>query len=916
MTERHLIIKGARQNNLKNLDLEIPHNQLTVITGLSGSGKSSLAFDTIFAEGQRLYIESLSTYARQFLERVQRPDVDLIKNISPTIAIEQKNTVKNSRSTVGTSTEIYDYLRLLFAKIGKIQCPQCHIPIKKDTISNIVDFTLKHLDGQKILVLAPFSLEKINHPLLIKTLIKKGFTRAFLNHAVTDLTPQTPLGKEKELLIVLDRLVVKESIRPQLTDSLEIAYQEARGRTLIYDEKEKIHKFSIYLRCSQCDLKFPDILPSFFSFNNPYGACTHCHGFGNNLLIDEELVVPNQNASLEQGAIDPWTKPSLRRWHKRLLEFAQKEKISTQAPYKDLDAGARKKIFEGTKGFKGVLGFFKQLERKKYKMPIRVFLSRYKSAFTCPKCQGKRLRPEIDFVKIKEKTIADLLSLTTEQAKRFFHTLELTPYEQSVSKEVLRQIKSRLSFLDKVGVEYLTLDRLTKTLSGGEAQRINLANQLGAALMQTTYVLDEPSIGLHPRDNKRLIELLKSLRDLGNTVIVVEHDPDIISQADTIIELGPQGGEKGGNLLYQGSFKEFLKQSTLTASYLTQKETIPIPQTRRKGSGHILKLSGVTHNNLKSVDLFLPLNQLVCITGVSGSGKSSLIHDTLYNALARILKVEFNKIGRFKTIAGFQRIKSVRLLDQQAIGKSPRSNPITYLKAYDDIRKAFASVSESQKRGFTPASFSFNIKGGRCETCEGSGYQKLEMHFLADLYLTCDHCQGKKFKKEILDIKYKGKNIHDVLSMTIDEAYSFFITHPTTRSRLKVLQEVGLGYLKLGQPATTLSGGEAQRLKIAKELSSELTQGLYILDEPTTGLHTDDIKKLLSVLNRLVDQGNTVVVIEHNLDVIKTADTVIDLGPEGGARGGQIIAFGTPEEVAQIKESYTGQFLKKVLSSH
>ncbi|MBI3016598.1 MAG: excinuclease ABC subunit A, partial [Deltaproteobacteria bacterium] len=464
--------------------------------------------------------------------------------------------------------------------------------------------------------------------------------------------------------------------------SLELAYQEARGRVLIYDEKEKFHKFSIYLRCSQCDLKFPELLPSFFSFNNPYGACTHCNGFGNNLLIDEELVVPNQNVSLEQGAIDPWTKPSLKRWHKRLLEFAQKEKIPTEISYKDLEADTRKKIFEGTKGFKGVLGFFKQLERKKYKMAIRVFLSRYKSAFTCPKCQGKRLRPEIDFVKVKDKTIADILSFTIEQAKKFFNTLELPPYEESVSKEILRQMKSRLSFLDKVGVEYLTLDRLTKTLSGGEAQRINLANQLGAALMQTTYVLDEPSIGLHPRDNKRLIELLKSLRDLGNTVIVVEHDPDIISQADYIIELGPQGGEKGGQLLYQGSFKEFLKESTLTAAYLTQRESIPIPKTRRKGSGHVLKLSGVTHNNLKSVDLFIPLNQLVCITGVSGSGKSSLIHDTLYNALARILKVEFNKIGRFRTISGFQKIRSVRLLDQEAIGKSPRSNPITYTRLY------------------------------------------------------------------------------------------------------------------------------------------------------------------------------------------------------------------------------------------
>ena len=914
MEKQFLIIQGLRQNNLKNLDLNIPHGELTVITGPSGSGKSSLAFDTIFAEGQRLYIESLSTYARQFLERVQRPNVDLIKNISPTIAIEQKNSVKNSRSTVGTSTEIYDYLRLLFSKIGKIECPRCTIPIKKDTVSSMVDFVLKHLSGQKILILAPFSLAQIQKEPFIKYLLKKGFTRILLNNKICDLNSEISIDKEKELLIVLDRLIVKPDIKAELTDSLEITYQEAKGRASIQDEKGAFHKFSLRLCCSQCDLKFPDILPSFFSFNNPYGACSHCHGFGNNLLIDEELVVPNNTVSLEQGAIDPWTKPSLKRWHKRLLEFCQKEKISIETPYKDLDSKDREKIFKGTKGFKGVLGFFKQLEKKKYKMSVRVFLSRYKSAFTCPICQGKRLREETNFVKVQGKTIAELLSLTVEKSKKFFDSLALSSYEAEVSKEILRQLIARLTFLSKVGLDYLTLDRLTKTLSGGEAQRINVANQLGAALMKTTYVLDEPSIGLHPRDNKRLVSLLKNLRDLGNTVIVVEHEPDIIRNADYIIDLGPKGGEAGGELMYQGSFSQFLKQNTLTSSYLTQKEAIAIPNQRRKGKGHTLKLLGVTHHNLKSVDLILPLHQFVCITGVSGSGKSSLIHDTLYNALARILKIENNKIGRFKTISGFNHIQSLRLLDQEPIGKSSRSNPITYMKGYDEIRKLFAQIPESKKMGLMASSFSFNMKGGRCEHCEGSGFQKLEMHFLADLYLTCDYCIGKKFKKEILSIKFKNKNIDDVLSLTIDEASTFFITHPHLRQKLKILQEVGLGYLKLGQPAPTLSGGEAQRLKIAKELSFETKEGLYILDEPTTGLHPDDIKKLLSVLNRLVDQGNTVVVIEHNLDVIKTADHIIDLGPEGGDRGGQIIATGTPEELIHIPHSHTGQYLKKVLT--
>jgi len=910
---RSLIIRGARQNNLKNLDIEIPHNQLTVVTGPSGSGKSSLAFDTIFAEGQRLYVESLSTYARQFLERIERPDVDHIENICPTIAIEQKNRVKNSRSTVGTSTEIYDYMRLLYAKIGILLCPNCGTQIKRNSISNVVDFALKKLKNQKLLVIAPFLTHDMTTEALVKELLRKGFSRILLNNELVDLHDKPKMGRKPEIWVVLDRLVVKNDIKEQLSDSLEIAYQETKGKAILQDGNGEIYKFSSDFICSQCDIKAPEINPSFFSFNNPYGACTLCKGFGNNLEVDEDLVIPNPKLTLEEGAIDPWTKPSLKRWEKRLFEFIKKEKISKNTPYRDLAPEDKKKLFEGAKGFKGIVKFFKQLERKKYKMSVRVFLSRYKSAFQCTKCLGKRLRPETANVKLGAKTIAELHAMTVEDIIKFFNALKLTPFEQKATKEVMSQIRSRLSFLSKVGLDYLHINRLTRTLSGGEAQRINLASQLGAQLMQTMYVLDEPSIGLHPRDTKRLIGLLKNLRDLGNTVIIVEHDPDLIRSADFIIELGPMGGEHGGKLQFQGPYKQFLKSKTLTASYMNYTQKIAVPKKRRPLKGLAVTLRGVTHNNLKSVDLHLPLNQFVCITGVSGSGKSSLIHETLYNALARIFKFENKKIGRFKTISGFNRIKGVRLLDQAPIGRSPRSNPVTYMKAFDDIRKTFAATSQSKKLGYTTSTFSFNVSGGRCETCQGEGFQKIEMHFMADLYLTCEICDGKRYKKEVLDVFYKGKNIHEVLSMTVDDAYEFFMVYPGLRKKLKILQEVGLGYLKLGQPATTLSGGEAQRLKISKELARDTTQYLYFLDEPTTGLHLDDIKKLLVVLDELINRGNTVVVIEHNLDVIKTADTVIDLGPEGGKHGGEIIAIGTPEEVALIPESHTGRFLKKIL---
>ena len=921
MSQNHIILTGVRQNNLKNLNLKIPHNQLTVITGPSGSGKSSLAFDTIFAEGQRLYIESLSTYARQFLEKVERPDVDQIQNISPTIAIEQKNSVKNSRSTVGTSTEIYDYLRLLFSKIGKVYCPKCETPIKKDSVSDVVDFVLSHLKDQKIYVIAPFAIDPQHSEQSIQNLIKRGFTRAFKDGEVCELQEKrfpAFAGNDGEIWIVLDRLKVTPKIKAQLTDSVEISYAETHGRMMIATASNGDRsplKFSSAFRCSKCDTRFPEITPTFFSFNNPYGACENCKGFGNILRIDEDLAIPNQNLTLEEGPIDPWTKPSRRKWQKKLLEFAEHENIPTDIPYKNLPETFRKKVFDGTKGFKGVLGFFKKLETKKYKMAIRVLLSRYKTGFTCKVCHGRRLRSELEFVKISNASLPSLLSMTLEQLEPFFKKIKLSSFEKQVSKEILHQLRSRIDFMMKVGLDYLTLDRLAKTLSGGEMQRINIANQLGAALMQTTYVLDEPSIGLHEKDNSRLIHLLKNLKKLGNTVIVVEHDPKMIQTADWILELGPKGGGEGGQLIYEGPYQKFLKSETLTANYITQKQKIEIPKHRRSFE-KTLNLVGVTHHNLNNVNLELPLNILTCITGVSGSGKSSLIHDTLYNALARIFRLKSTRMGKFKTISGFQHLKTIRLLDQNPIGKSSRSNPITYIKAYDEIRKLFSHVPESRRRGYKPGTFSFNMSGGRCENCEGTGIEKIEMHFLSDIELTCEHCKGKKFKKEVLEIRYKDKNIDDVLKMTVDEACDFLLANPSIKQKLHVLKNVGLGYMRLGQSATTLSGGESQRLKIAKELSYDMKDCLYILDEPTTGLHLDDIQKLLQVLNRLIDQGNTVVVIEHNLDVIKTADWIIDLGPGGGHHGGKIIAQGTPEQVVRSRKSFTGQFLRNYMSKN
>ena len=909
---RPIIIKGARQNNLKNINVEIPHQKLVVITGPSGSGKSSLAFDTVFAEGKRKFIESLSTYARQFLERIEKPDVDSIENISPTIAIEQKNTVRNSRSTVGTTTEIYDYLRLLFAKIGTLHCPQCNRKIQKESVTDVTHFALQELKGSEVFFIAPFPIQKNKKWEDIKAdLLKKGLSRILVKKEVKKITEIKKL-KTQNLDIVVDRVTVEEEKKARIGDSIGLCYDLSQGIVHLYDTRaRKTHVFSLDFSCAEDKIKFPDITPHFFSFNNPYGACPECNGFGNHLLIDEEKIVPNQDLSLKEGAIEPWTKPSHKHWQKKLLDFLKKKKIKPGTPYKKLTALQKKLIFKGDKTFKGIHGFFDRLEEKKYKIGVRVFLSRYKSPFLCQTCKGKRLRYETNFVFFRKKIMSDILNMTIGEARSFFDSIHLDEHEKGIAHDVLNQIQNRLLYLHRVGLNYLTLSRLTKTLSGGEHQRIQLARQLGSKLTETTYVLDEPTIGLHAKDIESFIGVIEGIRNEGNTVLVVEHDRAVIERADYILELGPGAGYRGGEIVYQGPLSNF--KDTLTSYYVKGQNSIPLPRERRNNQ-KFLSLKGASLNNLKNVELKLPLNAFVCITGVSGSGKTSLIQNTLYRALAKIFENTSEKIGPFKTISGFQQLRGVKLLDQQPIGRSVRSNPITYMKAYDEIRNTFADTLEAKRRNLRPTHFSFNVPGGRCETCEGSGVQIIDMQFLEDIELVCETCNGKKFKPEVLEVHFKNKNINEILDLTVSEAMQFFGHSLNMMRKLSILRDVGLDYIKLGQPAPTLSGGEAQRLKIAKELSLTMYKDyIYFLDEPTTGLHLEDIKKLLYVLNRLVDHGNTVVVIEHNMDVIKCADHIIDLGPEGGDAGGYIVAEGPPEEIVKSQKSYTGQFLKKYL---
>jgi excinuclease ABC subunit A len=911
-----LRIEGARQNNLKNVSLEIPHDRLTVITGVSGSGKSSLAFDTIFAEGQWRYIESLSTYARMFLDRVDRPDVDRIEQIRPAVALEQKNPVRTARSTVGTATEVYDYLRLLYAKIGQVHCPACGVEATSHSAESIVDALLdKHpgarsLIGFRLPVPAGMALAD-----LWVALTRRGFARVRLGGEILDLTAPPPAGDgARELVVILDRLVLDAAQRARLTESVEISLREGSGRVDVDVLGHGVLTFAEALRCPQCSASLERPQPLLFSFNHPLGACPECRGFGNILKYDEGLVVPDPTRTLAEGAVEPWKYPSGRWYQRQLVKAARRHGIDTAKPYAELTEAERQVVYTGDGDFPGVQGFFEEVESYRYKLHVRVFLSRYRSQSRCPACQGARLKATALAVRVAGLTIADFCGLTIEQASRTLADLRLSAWQTTVAREILKQLSAKLTFLLRVGLGYLSLSRQTRTLSGGEAQRINLANQLGSQLVGTLYVLDEPSIGLHARDTARLADLCRELAQAGNSVIVVEHDRTFMDGADHIVELGPGSGERGGEVVFSGPRAEFTKAThSLTARYLTGRETIPVPLGRRSARRHLV-LTGAAEHNLKGVALRIPLGTLTVVSGVSGSGKSTLVHDTLYRAVARAFKTDFAVPGAHEGLSGLEYLKGIRLIDQEPIGRTPRSNPVTYVKAFDEIRKLYASQPRAKALGLNAGAFSFNVTGGRCEKCQGDGFEKLEMYFFEDVYVTCQECEGRRYRPDVLTVKYRGRNIAAVLDMTVDEAVDFFAAQSTLVRRLRVLGDVGLGYLRLGQPATTLSGGEAQRLKIAAELGVR-TGGdvLYILDEPTTGLHLDDVKRLLGVLNRLVDAGNTVLVVEHHLDVIKSADWVVDLGPEGGEDGGEIVAEGPPETVAQIPASYTGKFLAEIL---
>ena len=961
-----LVVRGARTHNLKNIDVTLPAGKLIIVTGVSGSGKSSLAFDTIYAEGQRRYVESLSAYARQFLERMEKPDVDKIEGICPAIAIRQKNSIRNPRSTVGTTTEIHDYMRLLFARVGRTSCRQCGQEVIRET-SEVVARRLGELpEGTRVMIgfeipvvalpqtaAADTEAEPLEEtfegdrtasdPILkaIETLRRRGYGRVLIDGravAFEDIAPGA-LRSRTTLEVVVDRLRIEGDLRSRLTGSIETSYQEGGGAAfaIVLPNQEPANTnaepgtrkperlvFSERFECRTCGIQYETPQPRLFSFNNPFGACPTCHGFGNIIELDMDLVVPDPSKSINQGAIEPWTKPHYRAQLAELKRAARKAGIPLDVPWVDLSPDERRFVVEGDDpstgsgtGYDGIRGFFRWLERKKYKVHVRVFLSRYRGYLPCPDCGGARLRKEARDVRVGGRTIDTVSALTVREAQQFYADLQLSEKDATVADKVLREIRRRLSFLSNVGLDYLTLDRLSSTLSGGESQRINLATSLGSALVGTLYVLDEPSIGLHSRDNQRLIDILQQLRDQGNTVIVVEHDEDMIRVADHIVDIGLGAGEQGGRVVYSGDFQGLLQEPrSLTAKYLRNELAIPVPSPRRRGTGQKLKLYGATEHNLKNIDVVIPLNTLTCVTGVSGSGKSTLVHDVLYAAIKRAKADWDRRVGTFRGLDGLEYVSDVVLVDQTPIGRTPRSNPVTYLKAFDPIRELFASTKESRARGLTASHFSFNVPGGRCEACQGEGQVRVEMQFLADVFVPCDECDGMRFKPQVLDVRYRGKNVHQVLDMTVREALTFFTSSPKVLRRLQVLDEIGLGYVRLGQPATTLSGGEAQRIKIAAHLASFSGERLlYILDEPTTGLHFDDIAKLLAAFRKLVEAGHTLLVIEHNLDVVKTADYIIDLGPEGGDGGGHIVTAGTPEQVAQVEESHTGRALREVLAA-
>jgi excinuclease ABC subunit A len=967
MSNDSITVRGARVHNLKDIDFEIPHNTLTVVTGVSGSGKSSLAFDTIYAEGQRRYVESLSAYARQFLERIEKPDVDEIDGIAPAVAIRQKNATRNPRSTVATATEIFDFLRLLYARVGRTFCANCGKEVKKDTVDDVAASVLALGEGTRLNVLFPLqSSPRAPEPAPKKTrsrkkpkpegaavvsdslkarltdLRQRGFNRLYQNGRIFEFsTPESLLDINfaEPVFLLVDRLVVSSDARTRIVDATEISYREA-GEVIFEtvprdDSPAPRYRFSQRFECKTCNLRFEEPEPRLFSFNNPYGACPRCQGFGNTIDFDLDLVIPDKSKTLNEGAIEPWTKPKYKTLLTDLKRYARQTDLPLDVPWRDLTPEQRTVVLDGQGKFPGVRGFFNYLERKKYKLHVRVFLSRYRGYSVCSECRGTRLRTEARQVKIQGRDICQVCSLTVEAAYQFFASLALTEQEAGIAERLLTEIRERLRFLNDVGLEYLTLDRLSSTLSGGEAQRIQLATSLGSRLVGTLYVLDEPSIGLHARDTHRLLQILHGLRDLGNTILVVEHDPDIMRAADRILDLGPGAGENGGRVIASGDYGEIISNSSsLTGRYLSGELRIQLPSARRRPSRQQIVVRGASAHNLKRLDVTVPLNMLVAITGVSGSGKSTLLHEVLFRALAAAKRQGDNAVPTspaWDSVEGDEYIDEVVLVDQSPIGRTPRSNPVTYIKAFDGIRDVFASTPEAQKRGFPAGHFSFNIPGGRCENCQGDGTVTVEMQFLADVELICEECKGTRYKPEVLEVRYRGKNIHEALQLTVKEALRFFAEFPRVADKLRVLEEVGLGYLRLGQSATTLSGGEAQRMKLAAHLqpagrepgrpsgedgSPRRRRLLYIFDEPTTGLHFDDVSKLLSAFRRLIDAGGSIVVIEHNLEVIKTADWVIDLGPEGGDRGGTVVGVGPPEAIAKLPGSYTGHYLARVLNGN
>ncbi|HXX24601.1 MAG TPA: excinuclease ABC subunit UvrA [Terriglobia bacterium] len=972
-----IIVRGARVHNLKNIDCSIPHNGLTVVTGLSGSGKSSLAFDTLYAEGQRRYIESLSAYARQFLERMEKPDVDEVVGIAPPVAIRQKNTTRNPRSTVATATEIYDYLRLLFARVGITTCYQCGQVVRRDHVDEIADQIAAMEAGRRFYVLfqvnpgtspnvpdvvarhsersegspqsssaAPHELQRslaglkmtdprssarapaAPHDSLkprLFSLRQHGFNRLYQEGRVFEFsTPESLLEIDfaAPIYVLVDRLAVGPEIRQRLIDSVELCFRESGEAVLEFVSVEPASPperlvFSERFECKRCKLTFQAPEPSLFSFNNPYGACPRCQGFGNTIDFDLNLVIPDKNKTLAGGAVDPWTKPRYRMLYNEMKRAARAKGIPLDVPYFRLAPEERTWLLEGDESFPGIRGFFDYLERKKYKLHVRVFLSRYRGYTLCPECQGGRLRREALHVLLAGKSITEVCRMSIQEAYPFFNELRLSPEQQGVADKVLEEIRSRLKFLYKVGLEYLTLERLASTLSGGESQRIQLATALGSNLVGALYVLDEPSIGLHPRDTGRLIEILKTLRDLGNTVLVVEHDPEMMRESDKILDLGPGAGEQGGRLVYEGDLAGLCANpQSLTGRYLSGGLEIPVPPERRRPGKSWLRIRGAREHNLKSIDVDIPLGLMVCVSGVSGSGKSTLVHDVLYNALMSRRGLPAPR-AQYERIEGDQQLAEVVLVDQSPLGRTPRSNPVTYMKAFDAIRDVFSSTPEARKRGYSPGYFSFNIPGGRCETCQGDGTVTVEMQFLADVELVCEECGGRRYKPSVLEVRYKGRNINEVLHMTVKEALGFFSSLPKVTHKIRILDEVGLGYLRLGQSATTLSGGEAQRVRLAAHLAHQAGENmLFIFDEPTTGLHFDDINKLLAAFRRLTDAGASVLIIEHNMDVLKTADWIIDLGPEGGDSGGYVVVVGPPESVVKNSLSFTGKFLAKYLRNH